>query len=507
MENDGALLEVKHIYKSFSGVPVLKDLGFSIKKGEIHALMGENGAGKSTIIKIITGVYKKDSGDIFYEGRPVQINSRADSAKLGISTIFQELSLIPTLTVAENVYLGRESTGLLGAIKKKERLRKVEELINRYSFPLSANESTENLSIAQKQLVEILKALSVDASLLIMDEPTASLTTTESRHLFKIIRELAEKGVSILYISHRMEEVYELADAITVLRDGCKVGTYARDQVTPEDIIRYMIGKDIEDKEAYAKPARTEGKAPVLEVEHLCIPGVIDDACFRIYPGEILGLGGLIGSGRTEIVRAIFGADRTASGCVKINGNRLSRGSIREAVQNGIGYVPEDRAMEGFIPLMSIKQNIISCNFDWINRHRIFTDAKKERRAALEAVRMFHIKPNQPDQLTANLSGGNQQKVVLGKWLERKLTLLMVDEPTAGVDVGAKDEIYRLIHELADKGAAVLLVSSDLHELLKLSNRILVLRNRGIIRELPGGSVNEEQILTIASGLGEEVKA
>ena len=504
MEQNSVLLEVKHIYKSFSGVPVLRDLGFAVKKGEIHALMGENGAGKSTVIKIITGVYTKDSGEIVYEGREVPINSRSDAAKLGISTIFQELSLIPTLTVAENIYLGRERTGPFGAIRKKERQRLVEDLIAAYDFPLSAHELVENLSIAQKQLVEILKALSVDASLMIMDEPTASLTTTESQHLFKIIRELAAKGVSILYISHRMEEVYQLSDTITVLRDGCKVGTYAREEVTPEDIIRYMIGKDIEDNESYAKPSENEGKTPILEVEHLRIPGVIEDVSFQVYPGEILGLSGLIGSGRTEIVRAVFGADRTASGTVRIRGRKLSLRSIGEAVENGIGYVPEDRGQEGFVPLMSIRQNIISCNFDWISRKHLFTDADKEKQVADQAVKTFNIKPARPDQLVINLSGGNQQKVVLGKWLERQLTLLMVDEPTAGVDVGAKDEIYHLIHQLVQTGSAVLLVSSDLNELLKLSNRILVLRGGRIIRELPGGSVNEEQILTIASGLAEE---
>lgn len=504
MEQSSVLLEVRHICKSFSGVPVLKDLGFAIKKGEIHALMGENGAGKSTVIKIITGVYTKDSGEIIYGGKQVQINSRGDASKLGISTIFQELSLIPTLTVAENIYLGRERTGLLGAIKKKERQRLVEELIAAYDFPLSAHELVENLSIAQKQLVEILKALSVEASMIIMDEPTASLTTTESKHLFKIIRELAARGVSILYISHRMEEVYELSDTITVLRDGCKVGTYARDEVTPEDIIRHMIGKDLQDNESYAKPSDNTGKAPILEVEHLRIPGVIEDVSFQVFPGEILGLSGLIGSGRTEIVRAIFGADRAAAGTIKIRGGKLSPGSIRESVENGIGYVPEDRGQEGFVPLMSVKQNIVSCNFDWISRKRFFTAVKKENQVADQAVKAFNIKPANPDQLVINLSGGNQQKVVLGKWLERELTLLMVDEPTAGVDVGAKDEIYHLIHELVETGSAVLLVSSDLNELLKLSNRILVLRGGRIIRELPGGSVNEEQILAIASGLGEE---
>lgn len=502
MDSKDMILKVQNICKSFSGIPVLNNVDFSIAKGEIHALMGENGAGKSTLIKIITGVYTKDSGEFYYNGQEVQINSRGDAVKLGISTIFQELSLIPTLTVAENIYLGRENTNRFGSIRKKERYQKAKELIERYHFPISADDKVENLSIAQKQLVEILKALSIDASILIMDEPTASLTTTESNHLFKIIRELAASGVSILYISHRMEEVYALSDSITVLRDGTKVGTYRKNEVTPEDIIRCMIGKDIDESESYAVPIDTEGKEPVLTVRNLKIPGIIRDVSFDVYPGEILGLSGLIGSGRTDIVRAVFGLDPTSRGEVKIRGKKLSLRSIKEAAANGIGFVPEDRAQEGYVPLMSIEQNLVSCNFDWINRGGVFSNPVKEKAVSAEAIRRFNIKPNMPEQLVSNLSGGNQQKVVLGKWLERDLALLMVDEPTAGVDVGAKDEIYHLIRELVKKGSAVILVSSDLNELLKLSNRILVLRGGRIERELPGGSVNEEQILAIASGFG-----
>lgn len=502
MNEKEVLFEARHIYKSFSGIPVLKDLDFSVRKGEIHALMGENGAGKSTLIKIITGVYTKDEGTFVCRGEEVRIQGKKDSEKLGISTIFQELSLIPALTVAENIYLGREKTTIAGKVRKKERLKMAEELIARYHFPLSANDVVENLSIVQKQLVEILKALSTEASILIMDEPTASLTTTESHHLFRIIRELAQAGVSIIYISHRMEEVYELADVITVLRDGKKMGTYTKAEATPEEIIRLMIGKDIADTSSYAKPVDNNGKTPLLEVEHLKIPGVIDDVSFQVYPGEILGLSGLIGSGRTEIVRAIFGAETSAAGLVKIKGKKLSLRSIKEAALNGIGYVPEDRALEGFVPLRSVKQNLVSCNFDWINRMKFLVNADKENKVAREAMDKFDIKPNMPNQLVINLSGGNQQKVVLGKWLERELTLLMVDEPTAGVDVGAKDEIYQLLKELVKKGTAVILISSDLNELLKLSNRILILRNGVITKEVLGGSVNEEQILAYASGLG-----
>lgn len=503
MEKTQVLFEAKNIYKSFSGVPVLQNLDFSVNKGEIHALMGENGAGKSTLIKIITGVYTKDAGTFLYDGKEVLIHGKKDAEKLGISTIFQELSLVPALTVAENIYLGKEKTNAVGHIRKRERQKMAENLIQQYNFPVSADSRVENLSIAQKQLVEILKALSTKASILIMDEPTASLTTTESKHLFEIIRELAKNGVSIIYISHRMEEVYSLADKITILRDGKKIGTYQKGEITPGEMIRFMIGKEIASQNSYATPSDNQGKTPLLEVNHLKIPGIIDDVSFEVYPGEILGLSGLIGSGRTEIVRAIFGVDTTASGAVKIKGKKLSLRSIKEATLHGIGYIPEDRAEEGFVPLCSIKQNLISCNFDWINRVRFFANREKENVVTEEAMNKFDIKPNFPAQLLINLSGGNQQKVVLGKWLERNLSLLLVDEPTAGVDVGAKDEIYQLIREQVEKGAAVILVSSDLNELLKLSNRILILRNGIIIKEALGGSVNEEQVLAYASGIGE----
>ena len=346
-----------------------------------------------------------------------------------------------------------------------------------------------------------MKALSIDASVLIMDEPTASLTTTESNHLFRIIRELSDKGVSIIYISHRMEEVYEISDSITVLRDGKNMGTYKKTEIRPEDVIRYMIGKDIKDNEQYAKPVSHQGKEPILTVENLEIPGVIKNISFQVYPGEIVGLSGLIGSGRTETVKAIFGMDHTASGNVTLNGKKLSLRSIHEATSRGIGYVPEERALEGFVPLMSIRQNLVSCSFDWINRLKFLADPGKEKKICTDAIAKFDIKPNMPDQLVANLSGGNQQKVVLGKWLERDLKLLMVDEPTAGVDVGAKDEIYQLIKDLTKSGAGVILVSSDITELLKLSNRILILRGGEIIQEADGGTVNEEDILSIASGI------
>ena len=500
MNDNDCLLSGKNINKSFSGVPVLRDIDFSVAPGEIHALAGENGAGKSTLIKILTGAYTRDSGEIYFRGRQVEINNLGDAYRLGIGTVFQELSLVPTLTVAENILLGREPAGFLGVLRKGKRFKIVEELIERYNFPLDPNAVLETLSIGQRQLVEILKALSLDVSLLIMDEPTASLTTRETEHLFRIVRDLTRRGVSILYISHRMEEVYSLMDRITILRDGRKIGTFGRDEISPEEIIRHMIGKSLSGSR-YAEPRDNAGKAPVLSVRDLRVPGVLSGVSFDVHPGEVVCLSGLMGSGRTETLRAIFGMDRTATGSVMLNGREAGISSPGDALRQGVGFVPEDRRLEGFVPMLSVRANITSANYDWINRLRFFTNGRREAETARNAIDLLSIRPANPAAPVITLSGGNQQKTVLGKWFARDLKLLMIDEPTAGVDVGAKAEIYGLVSDLLKKDVAVLLASSDLEEVLKLSNRILVLHKGKILKELPGGSVNQEELLTIASGL------
>ncbi len=494
------VLECRDIMKSFSGVTVLDHARLAIKKGKIHALMGENGAGKSTLIKIITGVYSLDDGEIFYNGESVKIRSRSDARNLGISTVFQELSLVPTLTVAENILLGREPSGRLGLLDKRERSRQVQAVIDRYSFSIRADDIVENLSIAQRQVVEILKGLALDSSLLILDEPTASLTNLESKHLFEIVHSLADQGVSILYISHRLEEVYRHADSITVLRDGRFVDCFRKTDVTPQQIVKSMIGKEL-GTSVFADRVDNAGKKPLLEVENLTVPGRIENISFTLYPGEVLGLSGLVGSGRTEVLRAIFGADTSARGTVRLDGKPFRLGSISSAVRRGIGYVPEDRASEGYVPMSSERSNLISANLDWINRARLFVNRQQERDVSNRMIQLLNVRPADPNAHVINLSGGNQQKIVLGKWLARDLKVLLVDEPTAGVDVGAKDEIYAHIETLTAQGAAVLLVSSDLTELLRLSNRIMVLRRGRIIRRLLAGEADEERLLTIASGL------
>jgi len=491
------LLLMKGIEKSFSGVKVLKNVDLDVVKGEVHALMGENGAGKSTLIKILTGIYPKDGGQIFYNGKEVSINSRGDAAANGIAVIYQELSLIPTLTVAQNVMLGKEP-GAFGILKRGKMYREVQELIDHYDFKLKADAIVETLSIAQRQTVELLKALSGDASLIIMDEPTASLSARETELLFGIIEQLKAKEVSVLYISHRLEEVFRLADRLTILRDGQKVGVLEKGEIHPEEVIRMMIGKELNLSSASHNLKKPETEA-VLEVRNLNRRGVFSDINFSVHKGEILGIGGLVGSGRTEVLRCIFGADPYDSGEILFQGKSL-RSVTRSVIQKGFGLIPEDRRTQGFVPLLSVERNVASTNYDKLTRMGI-VNFRAEKKLGLNAVKKLDIRPANPLQQVGNLSGGNQQKVVLGKWLMRDLKVLLVDEATAGIDVGAKDEIYRLLESLAAQGVVIIVVSSDLQELLRVSSRILVFRKGRIFREFNEGMVTQEDILKAASGI------
>jgi ribose transport system ATP-binding protein len=491
------LLFMKGIEKSFSGVKVLKNVDLDVTKGEVHALMGENGAGKSTLIKILTGIYPKDGGQIFYNGKEVSIESRHDAAACGIAVIYQELSLIPTLTVAQNVMLGKEP-GKFGLLRRREMYRNVQELIDRYDFKLKADAVVEILSIAQRQTVEILKALSEDASLIIMDEPTASLSAREAELLFGIIEQLRTKGVSVLYISHRLEEVFRLSDRLTILRDGQKVGVLKKNEIHPEEVIRMMIGKDL-NIASVSHNLRKPETEKVLEVRRLCRRGVFNDISFAVHKGEILGIGGLVGSGRTEVLRCIFGADPYESGEILFEGKPL-KGAPPAVIQKGFGLIPEDRRTQGFVPLLSVERNVAVASYDQLTKLGVVS-SKKERHIGRKAVKKLDIRPANPLLQVGNLSGGNQQKVVLGKWLMRDLKVLLVDEATAGIDVGAKDEIYRLLEELAADGVLIIVVSSDLQELLRVSTRILVFRKGKIFKEFNEGMVTQEDILRAASGI------
>ena len=499
MDKD-SLFEMKNIEKIFAHVHALDRVNFQVRKGEVHALLGENGAGKSTLIKILTGVYPKDGGQIFMEGKEVNIASREDAASLGISVIFQELSLVPTLSVYQNVMLGKELS-CLGFVKAKQEKKKIAELIEYYGFSLGVNDIVETLSVAQMQMVEILKALAGEAKLIIMDEPTASLSSHESELLFKIIHQLRERGVSIIYISHRLEEVFTLSDRITILRDGKNTGVVEKNQIVPSEIIRMMIGKEVSEATASRVLKRSEAET-VLSVQHLSCLGAYEDVSFDVKRGEVVVLTGLVGAGRTEILRAIYGADAHDSGRIELEGKPYQP-RIKKAVEEGFGLIPEDRRTQGFSPFLCVTRNVALTNYDKLSR-KGFVNKADEDRLGRRAVELVDLRPANPDIFVGNLSGGNQQKVVLSKWLTRQLKVLLIDEPTVGIDIGAKDEIYEIIENLSRQGVAILMVSSDLAEVLRVAHRILVMREGKIAKEFHTGIVTQEDILMASSGFTEE---
>jgi ribose transport system ATP-binding protein len=501
--NNALLLECKGIDKNYNGPMVLSKVDFSLKRGEIHSLVGENGAGKSTLIKIITGVTNRNAGSIVFEGQSIPVeHNKIASERLGIAVIYQELSLIHGMSVAQNIFLTKEPlfAGLpIIDINKMNRL--AQEMIDKYGFDLRATDIVDKLPIAQRQTVEILKALSNKASLMIMDEPTSSLTSTESAQLFKIIRLLKSEGITVVYISHRMEEVFDLSDRVTVLRDGKLVTVLEKEQISPAEIIRLMIGRALSEDESRHRMVKKDGDF-VLEVEHLSSEGKLKDVSFKVRKGEVLGFGGLVGSGRTELMRAIYGIDRFDSGKITYLGKPYAP-SVEKSISGGYGFVPEERRLQGIMGGISIVGNIGVANLDAISSKAGFVSGKKEREKADKAIALLNVKPANPDVLVGNLSGGNQQKVVVGKWLIRDLKLLIVDEPTVGIDIGAKEEMYQTIERLSSEGVAVIVVSSDLPELTRLSDRIIVLRKGQIIKEFAEGVVTEEEVLRAASGIVE----
>jgi ribose transport system ATP-binding protein len=492
------LLEMKAIEKSFNGTPVLKKVDFEVKPGEVHALMGENGAGKSTLIKILTGFFPKDGGEIFIDGQPVEINNRNDAAKCGINAIYQELSLIPTLSVMQNIMLGKEQSRA-GVLRSQEMKKEAKALIDQYGFGLKPDAIVETLSIAQRQTVEILKALNGKSRLIIMDEPTASLSNKESESLFKIIQQLKDQGVSIIYISHRLEEVYRLADRLTVLRDGMRVAVLEKGEIVPKDVPKLMIGKELNEATA-SENLKAPQSSVVLKVENLTRKGVFKNISFELHQGEILGFSGLVGAGRTEVMRAIFGADSYDSGTVTLNGEPMPRNSIGKSIKLGFGLVPEDRISQGFTPLLSVERNIALTNYDTLASAG-FVKVAKEKKLGEKMVKHLNVKPANSQLRVGELSGGNQQKAVLAKWLSRDLKVLIIDEPTAGIDIGAKDEIYKILENLASNGTSIILISSDLKEVLRVSNRIIVMRKGKIFTEFAEGNITQEELLIAESGI------
>ncbi len=489
-------IEMKGINKAFGSNQVLKDAGFVLEDGEVHALMGENGAGKSTLMKILTGVYTRDAGTVIVDGKEVVYKSPQEAEKAGIVFIYQELNVLFDLTVEENLFMGKEITKGFGICDKKAMRKKAQEAMDKMGVKIPINAVMSDLSVGQQQMVEICKALMVDAKVLIMDEPTAALTQSETEGLFKLIKSLRKKGVSIVYISHRMEEIFELCDRITILRDGTYVGTEKIKDINMDDIVRMMIGREIGER----FPARDAkiGKE-MLRVEGLTKGKTFKDVNFSVKAGEVLGVSGLMGAGRTEIMHAIFGNLPFESGKIFIEGKEVTIKNAREAINAGIGFITEDRKTEGLLLEKSISENIALANLGKISDKSVVKKSKVDE-LVKKGIEEFHIKCFGPDHECNNLSGGNQQKVVFAKWVYTDPKILILDEPTRGVDIGAKKEIYSVINNLAAKGVAIILVSSELPEVLGMSDRIMVVHEGKITGIIDAKEADQEKVMTLATG-------
>lgn len=489
-------IKMQGIDKAFGSNQVLKNAGFELRDGEIHALMGENGAGKSTLMKILTGVYTRDAGTVTVDGQEVVYKSPQEAEKAGIVFIYQELNVLFDLTVEENLFMGKEITKGFGVCDKKAMRAKAQEVMDKMGVHIPVNAVMSELSVGQQQMVEICKALMVDAKVLIMDEPTAALTESETKVLFEVIESLKAKGVSIVYISHRMEEIFQLCDRITILRDGQYVGTENIRDITMDGVVQMMIGREIGER----YPQRNVEIGPeVLRVEGLTHEKLFRDVSFAVRAGEVLGVSGLMGAGRTEIMQAIFGNLPVRSGRVFIDGQEVHIRNPREAIAAGIGFITEDRKTEGLLLEKSIAENIELCNLGKVSGRGVLS-AKKGAELVKKGIEEFRIKCFGPDHECGNLSGGNQQKVVLAKWIYTDPKILILDEPTRGVDIGAKKEIYSVINDMAAKGVAVIMVSSELPEVLGMSDRIMVVHEGHVTGIIDGKTADQAKVMTLATG-------
>ncbi len=482
------LLELKNIRKNYGGVAALRDGNLSVEAGEVHLLMGENGAGKSTLMKIVAGLVQRDGGQMLWNGKEVQLRTPADAAALGVAMVHQESLLAPHLSVAENIFLGREASNSYGWVYRKRMTRQAAILIEHHKFPLQADWQVEKLSPAGKQLVEICRAIYHGSNVLIFDEPTSSLSNSETAEVFKIVRTLCERKVGVIYITHRLEELRSVGKRVTVLRDGQTVHRGLLADLTREQLIAHMVGRQIE--ATYSRDAIPPGET-LLEVEKLSVKNKLHDISLKLRAGEIVGMAGLIGAGRTELCRAVFGVDRPESGRVRVAGKPVRIDSPRAAVKAGIALVTEDRQITGLALQLPISVNATMANVEEISRFG-FLDLSKQNAVAADYIAKLRIKAQSAQQLAGRLSGGNQQKVVIAKWLFRQARVFLFDEPTRGIDVGAKVEVFDLMSELAKQGAAILMVSSEMPELLQVADRILVMRHGRISGELPGRTTQEE---------------
>lgn len=488
-----ALFRLENISKAFPGVKALNNVSISIEKGEVLALMGENGAGKSTLIKILAGAYKMDSGEIYCEEKKVQINDRNDSTKLGISIIFQELNLFSNLSVAENIFVNREFRKAGFIYDREKANREASVLLEKVGLSCSPDTKLVDLTISQRQMVEIAKALSSDAKLIIMDEPTSSLTDNEVDKLFEIINNLKESGVSILFVSHKINEVKRIADRVHVLRDGEYIATLLKEEITEEAIIKAMVGRNLEnifDKQ-YAEIGET-----ALEVKNLYTKNFLKNISFNVRKGEIVGFAGLVGAGRSEVMRTVFGLDAITGGEILVNGKPVRIKSPADAIKLGMGFVPEDRKNEGLFLRMSVMKNSSIVMMNKVSKHGVINSAQ-EYEITRSYVEKLNVKTPNMEKEVMELSGGNQQKVVVAKWLSNEPQILIVDEPTRGIDVGAKKEIHNLISNLAKSGVAIIMISSEMPEILGMCDRIYVMHEGRIKSELSRGEATQEKIMEV----------
>jgi ribose transport system ATP-binding protein len=494
------LLEMKGIGKTFPGVKALEGVHLSIREGQVHALLGENGAGKSTLIKILSGAYTRDEGEIYFDGELVDVRTPADAERLGISTIYQEFNLAPNMTIAENIFLGHLPTkgGRIDWAAVRTRSR---ELLDSLNVNLSVDTLTGTLSVAQQQMVEIAKALNRNTRILVMDEPSAVLSEKDIEKLFAVVRRLQASGIGIIYISHRLKEIFELADEVTVLKDGRYVATRSVAEVDMDDLVKLMIGRNLED--IYPKREGEPGEV-VLSVSHLAQTHLARDVSFDLRAGEIVGFAGITGSGRTEAVRVVFGADKATAGEMTLFGKPYSPRSPKDAIRHGVALVTEDRKRQGLLLKLQVYFNMTVSGLDRLRKGGVL-QLKDEQKLVRKWIKDLRIKTPGPDFMVVNMSGGNQQKVVLARWLSLGIKVFILDEPTRGIDVGSKAEIYQIMADLADQGIAIIMISSELPEVLGMSDRVMVMREGRIVKELSREEASEEVVMQYAVGHAEAV--
>jgi ribose transport system ATP-binding protein len=490
------MIEMSGISKAFSGNVVLNNVSFELKPGEIHALMGENGAGKSTMMKILTGIYKRDEGVIKVDGQEVHFNSPQDAEALGIAVIHQELNILPDLTVTENLFLGKEKTYAFGILKKKEMHEEAKALLAKLGLNLDPRTRAGDLSVGKQQIIEIAKAIASNAKYIVMDEPTAALTDREIETLFVTVNELKAKGISFVYISHRMEEIFAICDRITILRDGTYVGVRNIKETTFEEVVAMMVGRELGERfpERHAEIGDVK-----LQVKNLSAKGAFEDVSFEIKKGEILGVAGLMGAGRTEVAQTLFGYRKLSSGEILIDGKQVNIKSPIDAMKHKIGFVTEDRKTQGLVLDFSIKENIMLANLEKGSKSGVIVP-KLENKMVAGYIEQLRIRTSSADLAAKSLSGGNQQKVVIAKWLGTNPEILILDEPTRGVDIGAKKEIYQIMNNLAEAGVSILMISSELPEVIGMADRVLIMREGKVTGMVSKDHMTQENIMHYATG-------